>query len=63
MDAGGGGIALYAIFGILGPSLVPVFFIALYVDAGTVRKSSSPWNPDRRFLVGGGILFPFSWPW
>ncbi len=56
MDAGGGVVALYAIFGLLGLLLVPVFFIALYLDAGTVRKSSSPWNPDRRFWVGGGIV-------
>lgn len=57
MDAGGGVVALYALFGLLGLLLVPVFFFALYLDAGIVRKRSSSWNPDRRFWVGGGILF------
>lgn len=36
-------------------ALTPVFFAALYLDAGHVRESASPWNPDRRLWVGGGI--------
>lgn len=42
MDAGGGVVALYALFGLLGLSLVPFFFIALYFDAGIVGNSPSP---------------------
>lgn len=47
---------LYLFGGLLGVLLTPVFFVALYFDAGIVRESSSPWNPDRRLWVGGGIL-------
>jgi len=57
IDAGVGVVVLYILFGLLGFLLTPVFFIALYLDAGTVRKSSSSWNPNRRLWVGGGAIF------
>lgn len=57
LGAGGVYPIFYAIFSIFGLILTPVFFIALYFDAGIVLESSSLWNPDRRLWIGGGILF------
>ncbi|WP_128476023.1 hypothetical protein [Halorussus pelagicus] len=36
--------------------LTPVFYHALYRDAGDIRESDSRWVPDRRLWVGGGAL-------
>jgi len=36
--------------------LLPVFFAALYLDAGVVRNSTDPWSPSRWLWVGGGAL-------
>ena len=56
-DAGVAVQVLYLLGGLLGLLLTPVFFIALYLDAGIVRESSSLWNPNRHLWVGGGILW------
>lgn len=57
MSTGGVFPVLYAMFSIFGLLLTPIFFIALYFDAGVVLDSTSLWNPDRRLWIGGGILF------
>ncbi|WP_353634560.1 DUF4870 domain-containing protein [Halobacterium sp. NMX12-1] len=49
-------LAGVAVVGALLFVLVPVFFAALYVDAGAVAASGAPWSPDRRLWVGGGVL-------
>ncbi|WP_135824360.1 hypothetical protein [Halorussus ruber] len=56
-DAGTVVSLVYLLGGLFGLLLTPVFFVALYADAGIVRGSSSPWNPDRRLWVGGGVLW------
>ena len=43
------------LFALLVLALTPVFFLALYLDAGHVRESAAAWTPDRRRWVGGGI--------
>lgn len=48
-------VASFALVGFLVFLLAPVFFAALYLDAGRVRASTSPWTPDRRLWVGGGV--------
>lgn len=55
-DAGVAIQILYLLGGLLGLLLTPVFFIALYFDAGIVREGSSLWNPNRHLWVGGGVL-------
>lgn len=60
LDAGGLIFVLYLFGGLLGVLLTPVYFVALYLDAGVVRQSSSPWNPDRLLWVGGGMVFSLS---
>lgn len=48
-------LANFVLLGFLIFLLTPVFFAALYLDAGRVRESPSPWIPDRRLWVGGGV--------
>lgn len=45
----------FGLFTLLVLALTPVFFLALYLDAGHVRESGSAWTPDRRLWVGGGV--------
>lgn len=47
------GVALLTVFVAV---LTPVFFVALYFDAGVVRESGSPWTPSRLRWVGGGVI-------
>ena len=50
------GLSTYELF--IGGSLLiltPVFYHAIYRDAGDVRESDSQWVPDRRLWVGGGV--------
>lgn len=52
------GLSTYELF--IGGSLLvltPAFYHAIYRDAGGVRDSDSPWVPDRRIWVGGGVCF------
>ncbi|QCC44700.1 uncharacterized protein HBSAL_05100 [Halobacterium salinarum] len=54
------GLSTYELF--LGGSLLiltPVFYHAIYRDTGGIRESDSPWVPDRRIWVGGGVCFSF----
>ncbi|WP_157971757.1 hypothetical protein [Halorussus litoreus] len=37
--------------------LTPVFYHAMYRDAGGIRDGDGSWMPDRRVWVGGGVLF------
>lgn len=45
----------FGLFTLLLAALTPVFFAALYWDAGHVRESGADWTPDRRLWVGGGV--------
>lgn len=52
------GLSTYELF--VGGSLLvltPVFYYAMYRDAGGIRDGDGAWVPDRRVWVGGGILF------
>lgn len=48
---------LYIAGTLLSLLLYPVFYVALFLDAGAVRESASAWTPDRRIWVGGSIIF------
>jgi hypothetical protein len=53
---GVGPASLWVLFGGSLLLLTPLFYLALYRETTTARDRHTPWNPDSRLWLGGGVI-------